>query len=103
MVPQKLLRRPLCGASKGFMKALKALIKPFGAPQRSVKIKIKLNFLFQYNFQKCTGWEGLILLVTVGNSKSNQNSKCLSLSLPENIRKLDAFRGIKENPGEKMD
>ena len=41
----------LCGASKGFMKALKGLhktfwgtlkafIKPFEAPQRSVKIKI---------------------------------------------------------------
>ena len=28
------------GASKGFMKALKAFIKPFEAPQRSVKIKI---------------------------------------------------------------
>ena len=30
----------LCGASKGFMKAFKAFIKPFEAPQRSVKIKI---------------------------------------------------------------
>ena len=30
----------LCGAPKGFVKALKALIKPFEAPQRSVKIKI---------------------------------------------------------------
>ena len=30
----------LCDASKGFMKALKAFIKPFEAPQRSVKIKI---------------------------------------------------------------
>ena len=29
-----------CDASKGFMKALKAFIKPFKAPQRSVKIKI---------------------------------------------------------------
>ena len=34
----------LCGASKGFMKALKVFIKPFEAPQRSVKIKIELNF-----------------------------------------------------------
>ena len=32
--------RFLCGASKGFMKTLKAFIKPFEAPQRSVKIKI---------------------------------------------------------------
>ena len=31
---------PLCGASKGFMKALKTFIKPFEAPQRSAKIKI---------------------------------------------------------------
>ena len=30
----------LCGASKGFIKVLKAFIKPFEAPQRSVKIKI---------------------------------------------------------------
>ena len=30
----------LCGASKSFMKAFNALIKPFEAPQRSVKIKI---------------------------------------------------------------
>ena len=30
----------LYGASKGFMKALKVFIKPFEAPQRSVKIKI---------------------------------------------------------------
>ena len=37
----------LCGASKGFMKAL---IKPFEAPQRSVKIKILSSFLFQYYF-----------------------------------------------------
>ena len=30
----------LCGTSKGFMKTLKAFIKPFAATQRSVKIKI---------------------------------------------------------------
>ena len=30
----------LCGASKGFMKALKAFIKPFEVLQRSAKIKI---------------------------------------------------------------
>ena len=30
----------LCSASKGFMRALMAFIKPFEAPQRSVKIKI---------------------------------------------------------------
>ena len=30
----------LCGASKGFMKAFKVFIKPFEAPQKSVKIKI---------------------------------------------------------------
>ena len=34
----------LC-ASKGFMKALKAFIKPFEAPQRSVKIKIQVIFI----------------------------------------------------------
>ena len=35
----------LRGASKGFMKAFKAFIKPFEAPQRRVKIKIYDNFL----------------------------------------------------------
>ena len=30
----------LCDTSKGFMKALKTFIKPFEAPQRSVKVKI---------------------------------------------------------------
>ena len=30
----------LCGASKGFIKAFEAFIKPFETPQRSVKIKI---------------------------------------------------------------
>ena len=30
----------LCGASKGFKKAFKAFIKPFEAPQRSVRIKM---------------------------------------------------------------
>ena len=34
-----------CGASKGFMKAFKAFIKPFEAPQRIAKIKISPNFL----------------------------------------------------------
>ena len=41
----------LCGALKGFMKALKAFIKPFEAPQRSVKIKIELNFDFNTAFR----------------------------------------------------
>ena len=36
----------LCLTSKGFMKALKAIIKPFEAPQRSVKIKIEENILY---------------------------------------------------------
>ena len=34
----------LCGASKGFMKALKAFTKLFEAPQRKVKMK-KVDFL----------------------------------------------------------
>ena len=34
----------LCGVSKGFMKVLQAFIKPFEASQKSVKIKIQLNF-----------------------------------------------------------
>ena len=39
------------------MKAFKAFIKPSETPQRSVKINIQ--FIFQNNFPKCTGREGL--------------------------------------------
>ena len=38
------------------MKALKAFIKPFEAPQRNVKIKILVNFYF--NFLKWTDGNG---------------------------------------------
>ena len=40
----------LCGVSKGFMNALKAFIKPFEAPEGSVKIKIQVNFYFNTTF-----------------------------------------------------
>ena len=33
------------------MKALKAFIKPFEVPKRSVKIKIQLNFYFNTTFR----------------------------------------------------
>ena len=33
------------------MKALRAFIKPFEAPQRSEKIKIELNFYFNTTFR----------------------------------------------------
>ena len=39
----------LCGASKGF-KALKAFIKLPEAPQRSVEIKVSVNFYFDTTF-----------------------------------------------------
>ena len=48
----------LCGASKGFMKAFKAYIKPFEAPQRSVKIKIKLNFYINTTFRNARDVKG---------------------------------------------
>ena len=43
--------RLLCGASKGFTKVLKA-------PQRSVKIKIQLNFYFNINFSNTQDRKG---------------------------------------------
>ena len=43
----------LCGASKGFMKAYIAFIKPF---------ENLSSFLLQYNFLKCEGREGLRVL-----------------------------------------
>ena len=44
--------------SKGFMKALRAFIKPFEAPQRSVKIKIELNFYFNAAFRNARDRKG---------------------------------------------
>ena len=35
----------LCGAPIGLMKALKAFVKPFEAPERTVKIKFILTFI----------------------------------------------------------
>ena len=35
--------RLFCGVSKSFMKALKAFIKPFEAPQRSAKMTARVN------------------------------------------------------------
>ena len=40
----------LCGASKGFINTLKAFIKPFETPQRSMKIKFYGNFYFNKTF-----------------------------------------------------
>ena len=39
-LPQIFIFTLLCGVSEGFMKAFKAFIKPFGAPERSFKLKI---------------------------------------------------------------
>ena len=41
----------ICGASKVFMKVLRAFIKPFEAPQKSVKIKnVQVSFSFNTKF-----------------------------------------------------
>ena len=40
----------ICGASKVFMKALTAFIKPSEALQRSAKINIRVNFYFNITF-----------------------------------------------------
>ena len=46
----------LCGASNGLFMAFKALIKPFVAPQRTVRIK--LNFYFNTTFRNA--WDGKV-------------------------------------------
>ena len=48
----------LCGASKGFMKAFKAFIKPFETPQGSVKI------IF-FSVRSGWRWEGLKLTLNI--------------------------------------
>ena len=40
------------------MKAVKALIRPFEAPQKSEKIKILLNFYFNTTFRSARGGKG---------------------------------------------
>ena len=55
----------LCGASKGFMMALKAFIKPFEVRQRSAEIKSL------YNFLKYTRWAMLKMLITLQALKHN--------------------------------
>ena len=65
----------LCGASKGFMKAFKAFINHFESPQRSVKMKIQVNFISSFGIgnrvqKKIRGEDGeglmLSILVTLG-------------------------------------
>ena len=48
----------LCGASNCFMKAFKAFIKPFEAPQRGLKIKIYANFYFNTTSWNAQGGKG---------------------------------------------
>ena len=40
-----------CGAPKRFLKALKALTKPFEAPQRIVKQKFLVDFFSSYGIE----------------------------------------------------
>ena len=49
----------LCGALKSFMKAFKAFIKPFEAPQRNVKIKNSLNF---FSSSRIGTWKVKVIL-----------------------------------------
>ena len=44
------------------LNALQAFIKPFKAPQRSVKIKIKLNFYFNTTSRNARNAKGYYIL-----------------------------------------
>ena len=72
----------LCGASKGFMKALKAFIKLFEAPQRSVKIK---NLIFCHRpglWQEGLTNPAFIYFLEVSNGKARTVFKvCLKLPI----------------------
>ena len=82
----------LCDASKGFAKALKAFIKTFQAPQRSVKIKNKLIFSLHLGSRR-------ILLIMVPMSTANikltagvdifQRRK-ITLVLTDNVARLNS-------------
>ena len=43
---------------KGFMKALKAFIKPFEALHKSAEIAIEVNFYFNPTFSNAGAWKG---------------------------------------------
>ena len=45
------------------MKALKAFIKPFEVPKRSVKIKIQLNFYFNITFRNARDAKGPMTMI----------------------------------------
>ena len=45
------------------MKALKAFIKPFEVPKRSVKIKIQLNFYFNITFRNAQDAKGPMTMI----------------------------------------
>ena len=69
------------------MKALKAFIIPFEAPQRSVKMKIEVNFYFnKFKFLKCTGWKELTFgdqsIRVLGLQIWNQLLETLKAKLP---------------------
>ena len=56
---QILILTILCGPAKGFMKALKAFIKLFEAPQKNMKIKISVNFYFDITSWNARAiWQG---------------------------------------------
>ena len=48
----------LCGASKDFMKTLKAFIKSFETPKRNLKIKIEVNLCFKLIFRNARSGKG---------------------------------------------
>ena len=59
--------RLFCGALTGFMKTFKTFIKPMEAPQRSVKIMLKLYF----SLRPRSGWEGLTYSI-IDQSNGNE-------------------------------
>ena len=84
----------LCGASKGFMKA-------FWGTTKKCENKNLTQFLFQYNFQKCTGRKGL-RKETRGNSANRRvkimNSCFAFLILAKSDRFLLLSVLCKSNP-----
>ena len=79
----------LCGASKRFMKALKAFIKPFEATQRSVKIKIELNFFSSSGIG--TGRVNYLLITSISTYIRKVRTQKYSHERNGNIVKLVIF------------
>ena len=87
MVPQRFCEG-LCGASKGFVKAFKAFIKLFAAPQKSVKIKVSFPLI------SGSGQEGLSVAIKMSIGLRFNISLTLYSPTPKKVKHTQTIRRL---------